>query len=201
MLNEKKIIEFLDDLSAKTPTPGGGAMAGVCGAIAASLGIMVSKYSLKKKGLEDFQPIIEKSLENFLKCKERLIELAEEDMNAYQGIKDAFKSKDKEKINIAVRNGIETAYKIAKCGYEILNNSYNIAKYGNQNLLSDAIITGYYAWATLQSGLILVKDNIQYLSDEEYKKELIEDINEFTTETDGLVKKIRELFEEKNIKL
>ncbi|SHE32920.1 Formiminotetrahydrofolate cyclodeaminase [Marinitoga hydrogenitolerans DSM 16785] len=198
MIKEKKIIEFSNELDSKTPTPGGGAAAAVCGSLAASLGGMVSKYSINKKGLEDYEKVIEEALENFLVCKERLLELADEDVKAYQKFKEALKSKDKKLIEEATKNSIETAYKIAKCGYEILNNSYMIAKYGNQNLLSDAIITGYYAWATMQSGLTLVKDNLNYLKDDDYKESFKEEIKEFIVETDNLINKIRNLSEEKN---
>ncbi|KLO22105.1 hypothetical protein X275_07125 [Marinitoga sp. 1197] len=198
MIKEKKIIEFINELDSKTPTPGGGALAAVCGALASSLGGMVSRYSIKKKGLEDYEKIIEEALENFLICKERLLELADDDVKAYQNFKNAVKSKNKDDIANATKHSIETAYNIAKCAYTILNNAYNIAKYGNQNLLSDAIITGYYAWATMQSGLTLVKDNLNYLKDNDYKESFKEEIKEFIVETDNLISKIRNLSEEKN---
>ncbi|GAB6188632.1 hypothetical protein JCM30566_03710 [Marinitoga arctica] len=197
MIKEKKIIDFSNELDSKTPTPGGGALAAICGALSSSLGGMVSKYSINKKGLEDYETILEEALESFIICKERLLELADEDVKAYQKFKEALKLKDEELIEESTKNSIETAYKIAKCGYEILNNSYVIAKYGNQNLLSDSIITGYYAWATMQSGLTLVKDNLQYLKEGKYKESLIEDIKEFIVETDNLILKIRNLSEEK----
>lgn len=198
MIKNEKIFDFSNELDSKTPTPGGGALAAVCGSLAASLGGMVSRYSINKKGLEDYEKIIEEALENFIVCKERLLELADDDVNAYNKFREASKSKDPQKIESATKNSIETAYKIAKCGYNILNNTYVIAKYGNQNLLSDAIITGYYAWATMQSGLTLVKDNLNYLKDDEYKKTFLENIKEFIIETDNLISKIRSLSDEKN---
>lgn len=198
MIKEKKIQDFSNELDSKTPTPGGGAFSAVCGALAASLGGMVSRYSINKKGLEDYEKILEEALESFIVCKERLLELADADIKAYQDFNDAKKAKSESKIIEATHNSIETAYRIAKCGYEILNNAYVVAKYGNQNLLSDAIITGYYAWATMQSGLTLVKDNLNYLKDDEYKKAFLEDVREFIAETDYLVNKIRELSNEKN---
>ena len=38
---EQRVDHFLKDLASKQPTPGGGAVAGLCGAIAAALAQMV----------------------------------------------------------------------------------------------------------------------------------------------------------------
>ncbi|MBM7558263.1 cyclodeaminase/cyclohydrolase family protein [Marinitoga litoralis] len=199
MIKDLKISDFSNELDSKKPTPGGGALAAVCGSLAASLGGMVARYSVNKKELEDFENIIEEALENFIICKERLLELADEDVKAYNKFKEATKTKDSEQIETATKNSIDIALRIAKCGYTVLNYAYLIAKFGNQNLLSDAIITGYFSWATMQSGLTLVKDNLNYLKDEDYKNSLLEDIKEFIVETDNLITKIRDLGNEKNI--
>ena len=50
-LHETTIERFLTDLAARTPVPGGGAVAGLVTATAASLGGMVVAWSLGKASL------------------------------------------------------------------------------------------------------------------------------------------------------
>lgn len=77
------IGQFLDDLSAKSPIPGGGAAASLTGAIAASLASMVVAYSLGKKTLADHQPALEAASKELSERRERFLGLAEEDAAAY----------------------------------------------------------------------------------------------------------------------
>ena len=57
MLIERNIKDFLDDLASKSPTPGGGSAAALCGAVAASLVSMVCNLTMGKKKYADFEAI------------------------------------------------------------------------------------------------------------------------------------------------
>jgi glutamate formiminotransferase/formiminotetrahydrofolate cyclodeaminase len=46
MFSEKKISEFLNQLSSNTPTPGGGTVAALSGGLAASLVSMVASLTV-----------------------------------------------------------------------------------------------------------------------------------------------------------
>jgi formiminotetrahydrofolate cyclodeaminase len=50
------IEKFLEAASAKQPTPGGGSISALAGALAAAMGEMVVNYSVGKKGLESHTP-------------------------------------------------------------------------------------------------------------------------------------------------
>lgn len=77
------ISDFLAQLAAKTPAPGGGAVASTTGAIGASLARMVVAYSLGKKNLAEHQPVLQladRALTNFASL---FMQLADEDAAAY----------------------------------------------------------------------------------------------------------------------
>ncbi len=75
--------QLLEAIAAKTPTPGGGAVAGSVGAIAASLAHMVVAYSLGKKNLAQHQPALEAASRQLLRISQMYVQLAEEDAAAY----------------------------------------------------------------------------------------------------------------------
>lgn len=80
---EQPIHQFLSDLAAKQPTPGGGAVAGVCGALSAALAQMVVSYSLGKKNLAQHQPLLENAAHRLERARSIFLELADEDAAAY----------------------------------------------------------------------------------------------------------------------
>ena len=52
---DRKIGEYLEAIAASTPTPGGGSVAALCGALAASLSRMVANLAVGKEGYEGVQ--------------------------------------------------------------------------------------------------------------------------------------------------
>jgi len=78
-----KFGELLDRTSAKTPVPGGGAVTGAVGALAAALGGMVVAYSVGKKSLAAHQDELEDVARTFAHARMMLLELAAEDAAAY----------------------------------------------------------------------------------------------------------------------
>jgi len=85
------IGEFLERTASKDPTPGGGGVAGVTGALAAALGEMVLAFSIGKKGLEDHQARLADCSRSVGAMRKRLLELADEDAAAYAKLNSVMK--------------------------------------------------------------------------------------------------------------
>src|SRR3954466_14508681 len=85
------IADFLNAPAAKQPTPGGGSVTALVGALAASMGEMVLNYSVGKKSLAAHQPELEEALVKFTKARSMLVELMVEDQLAYQALTDTKK--------------------------------------------------------------------------------------------------------------
>ena len=82
-LAEYSIAAFLTSLAAKTPTPGGGAVACMVGATAAAQAEMVVAYSLGKKNLAEHQTMLATVQAELARARLMLLELADEDGRAY----------------------------------------------------------------------------------------------------------------------
>src|SRR5881392_509136 len=85
------VKDFLAALAAKQPTPGGGSVAALAGALAASMGEMVVNYSVNKKGLESHVEELKSALTQFHNARKLLLGLMAEDQTAYESLTAAKK--------------------------------------------------------------------------------------------------------------
>ena len=79
-----KISDFLDELAAKQSTPGGGGAAALTGSQAAALLCMVANFTLGAKKYADVQEEMKGYLAQAEGLRLRLLELADEDVAAFQ---------------------------------------------------------------------------------------------------------------------
>src|SRR3954454_25286857 len=85
------IDAFLTAAAAKQPTPGGGSVTALAGALAAAMGEMVLNYSVGKKSLAQFQPELQAGLRELGRARGLLLQLMEEDQVAYEALTAARK--------------------------------------------------------------------------------------------------------------
>src|ERR1700691_538541 len=85
------IEKFLEAASAKQPTPGGGSVAALAGALAAAMGEMVLNYSVGKKGLEEHGAKHQLVLKEFHQTRVAMLQLMLEDQTAYEALSKAKK--------------------------------------------------------------------------------------------------------------
>jgi formiminotetrahydrofolate cyclodeaminase len=101
-------------VAAPTPTPAGGSIAALAGALAAALGEMVCGLSLKRQSLEAHFPELKESRGRVAFLRQRLLENIDRDAQSYQAVMAAFKlpkSAESEKAERA--RAIEEASKVA----------------------------------------------------------------------------------------
>src|SRR4051794_34286893 len=78
--------QFLAAAASRQPTPGGGSVTAVVGALAASMGEMVLHYSIGKKGRETVDQELMPILAEMTKARQLLLELMVEDQLAYETV-------------------------------------------------------------------------------------------------------------------
>jgi glutamate formiminotransferase / formiminotetrahydrofolate cyclodeaminase len=108
------VEEYVNTVAAPTPTPGGGSVAALSGALAASLGEMVCGVSLKRKSLAAHHPALEAARARMATLRNRLMESVDLDPQSYEAVLRAFKlPKSTEAEQILHYQTIETASKRA----------------------------------------------------------------------------------------
>ena len=90
VITERSIHAYLEALSAHEPTPGGGSVAALVGALAAGLGVMVANFTLGRKKYARVSAEVEERLANLSQALQVLEDLVQEDIDAYGAVGAGF---------------------------------------------------------------------------------------------------------------
>ena len=171
------IRAFLEELSSATPAPGGGSVAALSGAMAASLVMMVCNLTIDKEQFAENRQEIETILEKALKLQEELMNAVDEDIQAYNAVIGCYrlpkgtqeeKSERKEQLQAALKRANEVPYRTAEVCHRVLELNRRLPHIGNPNAVSDVAVSAHLAEAALQSALYNVDINCNYIKDDTY---------------------------------
>ncbi len=175
-LGDQTINEFLSSLSAKQPTPGGGAVAGLLAALSSSLGQMVLSYTEGKKKYEKFEEENNISIALFKTSAQHAISLGNKDALVYSALNELWKldKDDPKRIaewDRALADAIEVPLRVLELCDVVANTMQNLVGKTNTMLSSDLVIAGILAEAGARCALQNVEINVNLLEDEKKKKE------------------------------
>jgi formiminotetrahydrofolate cyclodeaminase len=138
------VKEFLEEVAARTPAPGGGAVAAMTGASAAALVSMAARFSSA-----DSVALAGDEL------RARLVQLAADDAEAYTAVLAARGEARKEAMRVAT----EVPRAIAATAAEVATLAHGLVETGNRNLLGDARVAEILAEAAAKAAGVLVEIN------------------------------------------
>lgn len=150
-MRDKTIAEFLQNLGARQPTPGGGAVAGLNGAIAAAQLKMVYEYS-KTDNTREATGKLSKTVDRFL-------ELAENDSKAYVEVRRAYEEGKKDTIEKALLNAVKPSLEVLKYCQELIKSARDNAKSVNKNLRPDMVVALANVKAAVRSSQSMLATN------------------------------------------
>lgn len=183
----QSLEDFLGELAAKKPTPGGGSVAALAGALAAAMGEMVVNYSVGKKDLAAHEPVLREALAELTRARAILVELLIEDQLAFEKLTQARKAcnnvGDKDPtFAAALLACIRIPQTVAATGAAILELCDRLTPISNNYLLSDLAVCAEMSMATVRCAAYNVRVNLADVSD---PKERLH----FETSTDALISK------------
>lgn len=200
------IEDFLEKLASPSPAPGGGAASAFVSIVGASLISMVSQLTIGKKNYAQYEAEMKDILERERQAEKELRKLIDEDERAFNAIMEAIKmpkdSEDQkklrdERLQNALRTGIDVPWRIAKKSYELLTLVDSLAEHGNKNAVTDSGSAALFLQAAIKAAIYNVRINLKMVKDEEYVADQRMKINVFLENTDELFEKIRKKVEEK----
>jgi methenyltetrahydrofolate cyclohydrolase len=166
-MRSRSIGVFLSDLASASPTPGGGSVAALSGAIAADLGRMVCNLALKKSAKEELAALND----SFTVLEAELLDLATADEQAFDSVMTAYgmhRADDgrAEAIARALQRATDVPLATAERAIALLDALCRLAPLGTRHSISDVGVAAYMADAAMRSALLNVEVNLAYRQDQ-----------------------------------
>lgn len=187
-----KISELLEKTASSDPVPGGGSIAALSAALAASLTEMVANLTIGKKGYEEVETEMFAAMETMRPLREKLATDIDRDADAYKKVLSAFKlPKHTEREKQIRRETIQSELKhaalvpmsVAEDAFGILQHTRTVITKGNQNAVTDGAVAAMMARTAVLSALYNVKINLGSIKDETFVKEMKEKVKRLEEET------------------
>jgi glutamate formiminotransferase/formiminotetrahydrofolate cyclodeaminase len=176
-LVDMNLIAFADETASESPAPGGGSISAYVGALGISLATMVANLSSHKTGWDARWKEFSDWAEKGQQIKDSLLNLVDEDTNAFNKIMNAFglpKSTDSEKasrtlaIQEATKFAIEIPFKVMELSLQSMEIIKAMAEIGNPNSVSDAGVGALCARSAVMGAFMNVRINASGYSDKTY---------------------------------
>lgn len=137
------VRQFVAATAGKTPTPGGGSVAGVVGALAVALGEMALNFSIGKKKFAEHADEHQHLLSRFGRAREMFQQLVADDIAAFTTYQEASRLPDgpqkDQAMEIATAAAIDVPREAAKLALAVMGDLETLAKMCNQYLISDLV--------------------------------------------------------------
>jgi glutamate formiminotransferase/formiminotetrahydrofolate cyclodeaminase len=166
------LASFFDQVTAATPTPGGGTVAAIAGALAACLAAMVANLSIGKKKYAEHAEALRGVQRDAERLRAELLALGRRDSEAFDAVLKAGRLPEGNGGENAIRDqalalaGLEAAHvPLATAGacLAVLELAALVAKCGNVNAITDAGTAGLLARAAGEGALLNVEINLKSL--------------------------------------
>ncbi|MCD6540115.1 MAG: cyclodeaminase/cyclohydrolase family protein [Candidatus Omnitrophica bacterium] len=187
---KEKFSEYLEDLAEKLPAPGGGSASGLVACLGIALLEMSCNFTVGKPKYKEVEAEIKEILEKLVSLRGRLEELIDEDVFSYQELSLAYRLKEKEKIQSALKKAIEVPLKICGFSLEGLRLSKIILEKANPNLITDTGGGVLFLTAGFNSAELNVRINLKNLKDRELLKKIQQSLKEQSEEVKEIKEKI-----------
>lgn len=155
MLQELTIEEFLEELAARKPTPGGGSVAALSGALAAGLVSMAAEFSRNKDFSEEARTLMN-----------TLADLVDRDA-------EAFAARDLKEATLVPLQTAKHSYAVLKLAGALLETC-------NPRVITDIGVAAKMAEAAVEGAMLNVEINLASIGDEDYKREILKEAEEFS---------------------
>ena len=155
---DQPVGQFLDQIAARSPAPGGGGAAAMTGALAAGLVAMAARFSAAQ--LPDAEELAARADQ----LRHRAAELVDEDGQAYGRVLDAFAlprdAAGREQVRMALDRAAAVPEEMTRLGAEVAELAARLAVAGNPNLRGDSVTAALLAEASARSAACLVDINV-----------------------------------------
>ncbi|MGN0054923.1 MAG: cyclodeaminase/cyclohydrolase family protein [Atopobiaceae bacterium] len=173
-MRDLTLDEFVDVLGSKAPVPGGGGASAVAASVGVALGQMVVSLTTGKARYADVQPRIDALLPQLQRARDRLLDLADRDAQAFEPLARAYRMpRDTEQqqsardaaLQEALVGACEVPLDIMETTCEALGLVDELARIGSRMAVSDAGAAAALLGASLRAASLNVFVNAKSMAD------------------------------------
>ena len=199
ILIHRSIEEFSKILGSKSPSPGGGSVSALVGALGADLISMVCSLSIGNDKYKTSRDLLKESLEKAKILSTNLLKRVDLDSEAFNNVMAAFKMpKETEQEKRARRDAIQAGFKeavqsplsIASEFLGVLKLAENLIGKFNSNAMSDFGVAALQAHTGLEGAVMNVRINLPSIKDEQIVTETSQIVTHFLEEGSAIRDKI-----------
>jgi glutamate formiminotransferase / formiminotetrahydrofolate cyclodeaminase len=164
---------FFEQVSGPTPTPGGGTVSAVVGALGAALATMVANLTLGKKKYAAVEESMRELKREAADAQRELVGLGRRDSDAFDAVLKARRLPQTTPAEVAERDAAMVAAELeaarvplqtAEACARVIALAERAARQGNVNAASDAGVAGLLATAAAEGALLNVQINLKSMA-------------------------------------
>lgn len=168
---------FIEVLSSKAPTPGGGGASALVGAAGVALGNMVGALTVGKKKYKDVEEEIKEMMAASTELQNQLLDLVQKDAESFEPLAAAYglpKDTDEQKaekervLEAALKGACEVPFEIMEKCCQGIDLCGEFAEKGSVMATSDAGAGAIFCKAALQAASLNIYINTKSMKDREY---------------------------------
>ncbi len=177
-IRAQSIGDFLDELASGSATPGGGAGAGIAGAMGAALLSMVANLTIGRKKYAEVEEEMQAILQRTEAIRAEMTNLAQLDAHVFERVMGAYRMPRETEAQQSARtaaiqntlmDATQVPLKVATQGAELFDFAPVLAAKGNTNAVSDVGVGLLLADAAMRGALMNVDINLALIDDEAFK--------------------------------
>jgi len=184
LLVNLKITEYLAKAAAGTAVPGGGSVAALNGALAASLTEMVANLTVGKKGYDAVEDEMKELAGKAAQLRNKLTAAIDQDADAYTEVMAAYKlpkateeekALRKQKIQDAIKHAALVPLEVARDALAVIDLAGRAIRKGNKNAASDGAVAAMNARTAALAAISNVKINLSSIKDHAFVEKLAQE--------------------------
>ncbi|HSM58433.1 MAG TPA: glutamate formimidoyltransferase [Candidatus Sulfomarinibacteraceae bacterium] len=194
---------FLDAVAGNAPTPGGGSVAALAGALGAALAQMMAGLTVGRKKYAGVESQVQELLEAAGEQRAALTQAITEDAKAFDDVMAAYRASDlsdeerRQAIEEATIHAGEVPLEVARRSRAVAELARDVARLGNANAVTDAAAGGIMARAAAEAAALNVRVNASQLQDQERAEGWRNELSSLLSETTALVDQLMEIATER----
>ncbi|TVL98761.1 MAG: hypothetical protein CV087_20450 [Candidatus Brocadia sp. WS118] len=181
MYRHETLEKYVEDAAMGTPTPGGGSVAALVGALATTMCSMSANLTVGKEEFKQHDIQLKEILEECKKSRETLLSLMEEDISVYREVSRAYvlpkssgseRNRRSEAIQKTTILAMVVPLKTMMCCLYVLKKTRELVDIANPNLISDLGVACYLANAAFRCAKLNVEINLAAMKNHELVKKV-----------------------------